>query len=858
MAAHLFEAVSSSPSQLHRLKYGSRSDGTHTHSGLSFQKLNRAPQVIQADFSLLGKPVDSSTYASVLDSCKCPNLGKQVHSHAWKFGFRGQDFVETKLLQMYGRLGCLEDALELFDGMPQRSLHSWTSIIGVLLEHELFYDAFLLFQELLLSSMALEFFVLPLALKIGSGLGDLELGKQLHGAAVKYQFASNIYVENALIDMYGKCRSLDDAKRVLATMAQRDHVSWNSLVTACITNGMVYEGLGYLDEMSTRDHLMPNLVSWSAVIGGFSQGGYDEEAIKQLSRMLGTGIRPNPRTLASVLPSCARLHKLGLGKKIHGYLTRHGFMSNSYVVNGLMDVYRRCADMESAEKIFWMFSLQNEVSFNTMIVGFCENGDVLKAKELFNTMEMVGIEKDTISWNSMISGYVDNLLFNEALDMYHHLLMEDGIEPDSFTLGSVLNACAEMASTRKGKEIHSQAIVRGLQSNTFVGGALVELYCKCQDLVAAKLVFDQVKERDIATWNALISGYSRCSEDNNIRVLLDEMKRGGFAPNAYTWNSILAGYLENGHHESAMCLVSEMQNSDIRPDIFTVGIIVTACSKTAAIERGKQVHAYSIKYGHESDVHIGASLVDMYAKCGSIKHAISAYGRILNPNLVSQNAMLTAYAMHGLGEEGIALFQKMLGEGYKPDHVTFLSALSSCVHAGAIETGQELFDVMVNFNVDPTLKHYTCMVDLLGRAGKLDEAYRLIKRMPMEPDSVVWSSLLGSCVVSGNIELGEMAARRLIELEPENTGNHILLANLYACAGKWSGVAVTRREMKDRGMHKSPGCSWIEDRNEVHVFVASDKSHERTEEIYTVLESLTVQMRENSEFGMQVQPVQNN
>ncbi|KAK4749735.1 hypothetical protein SAY87_027184 [Trapa incisa] len=823
MAAHLLEPVSGSPLQLHRLKHGSDGIGTPTlASGLSLRNLKRAPQVIRSDFPLLKKLTDSSTYASVLDSCKCSNLGKQVHAHAWKLGFFGHDFVETKLLQMYGRLGCLEDALQLFDGMPHRNLHSWTSIISMHLELDLFSDAFLILQDLYFSSTELEFFVFPLALKIGSGLGDLGLGKQLHGAAIKYQFASNIYVENALIDTYGKCGSLDDAKMVLAKMPQRDHVSWNCVVTACIANGMAHEGLGYMEEMSSRDRLKPNLVSWSAVIGGFSQGGYDEEAIQQLWRMLGTGLQPNPRTLASVLPSCARLHKLGLGKEIHGYATRHGFLSNSYVVNGLMDVYRRCADMESAEKMFWIFSLQNEVSFNTMIVGFCESGDVLKAKTLFDMMEIVGIEKDTVSWNSMISGYADNLHFSEALGMYHHLLMEDGVEPDSFTLGSVLNACAEMASMRKGMEIHSQAIVRGLQSNTFVGGALVEMYCKCQDLAAAKLAFDQVKERDIATWNALISGYSRCNEaDNTIRVLLDDMKSDGFVPNAYTWNSILAGYLENGRHESAMCLLLEMQSSGIRPDIFTVGIILTACSKLATNERGKQVHAYSIKYG------------------------------ILNPNLVSQNSMLTAYAMHGLGEEGIALFQKMLAEGYRPDHVTFLSALSSCVHAGAVEMGQELLDLMVSFNVDPMLKHYTCMVDLLGRAGKLDEAYRLIKRMPMEPDAVVWSSLLGSCVISGNLELGEIAAKRLMELEPENTGNHILLANLYAFAGKWSDLARTRKEMKDRGMHKSPGCSWIEDRKEVHVFLASDRSHERTEEIYTILESLTVHMR------MKLQSVQN-
>lgn len=742
---------------------------------------------------------------------------------------------------MYGRCGCLEFAYLLFETMPLRNLYSWNGILSVYVDNGFFEEAFLLYQELQLEDIGLEFFVFPVVFKICSGLGIVDLGRQLHGIVVKYQFASNIYVGNALIDMYGKCRSLDDAKKVLATMPKKDRVSWNSIVTACAANGMVYEALDFLERMSSEDSV-PNLVSWSAVIGGFSQNGYDEEAIELLYQMQAAGIEPNARTLASVLPACARLEKLSLGKELHGYIIRHGFMSNPFVVNGLVDVYRRCADMGAAFKLFSKFSMKNVVSYNTMIVGYCENGDISNAKELFDQMKLAGNEKDIISWNSMISGYADSFMYDEALSMFRDLLME-GFEPDSFTLGSILSAGADMASLRQGREIHSQAIVRGLQSNTFVGGALVEMYCKCHNLAAAQVAFDAVSERDTPTWNALISGYAYCNEKERVHDLIQKMKGDGFDPNVYTWNGIIAGCVENEHYDLAMKLFTEMQKSNVRPDIYTVGIILLACARLATIERGKQVHAHSIRLDYDSDIHIGAALLDMYAKCGSIKNAKLAYNRIKKPNLVSHNAMLTAYAMHGHGQEGIALFRKMLEDGFRPDNVTFLSVLSSCVHAGSVESGYEFLDLMGYYNVEPTLKHYTCMVDLFSRAGQLNDAYELLKKIPMEPDLVMWSALLGGCVVHGNVALGEIAAEQLIELEPHNTANYILLANLYAHAGRWDDLAKTRQIMNDRRMQKSPGCSWIEDRDEIHVFLASDKSHKRAEEIYSTLNNLIIHIK---------------
>ncbi|KAK3004177.1 hypothetical protein RJ639_019656 [Escallonia herrerae] len=286
--------------------------------------------------------VNSSTYATVLESCRSSRLGKQVHAHTLRNGFQGHEFVETKLLQMYGKCGCLDDAVQLFEKMSTRNLYSWTAILN----------------GLLMEDLELDFFVFPVVLMISSGFGRVELGKQLHGIVIKNGFVSNTYVGNALIDMYGKCGSLDDAIIVWNNMVEKDRVSWNAIITACAANGMVLEALEFLHRMSFEDGLAPNLISWSAVIGGFSHNGYDEEAIETLRRMQAARIEPNAQTLASVLPACARLQSLSLGKAIHGYSTRHRFMTNSFVVNGLIDVYRRCSDMESCFDIFSKFSVK--------------------------------------------------------------------------------------------------------------------------------------------------------------------------------------------------------------------------------------------------------------------------------------------------------------------------------------------------------------------------------------------------------------------------------------------------------------------------------------------------------------------
>ncbi|XP_051138348.1 pentatricopeptide repeat-containing protein At2g13600-like [Andrographis paniculata] len=791
---------------------------------------------------LLNSTTTATAYAAALDACSRLELGQQLHAHLLKASLRRREFVQTKLLQMYGKCGRTDYMAQVFDEMPEKNLYTYTAILNVLLQENLFEEAFSYLERLINDGVGLDFFIFPAAFKICRGCGGAELGRQLHGAAVKVGAARHAYVGNALIDMYGTCRSFGNAEKAFRHMPNTDCVSWNLMIMACVRNGKLFEGIEVLDEMMNLkgSFLNPNHTTWSALIGGLVNHGYDEDAVGVLRKMGRSGVELNARVLGDVVAGCCRLRKARLGEEIYGYIMRRGYMSSTYLVNGVIDLYCKCGDMGRSFEVFLRFSGRDEVSFNTMIAGYCVDGDVAKAKALFDAMEYEGVSKGLITWNSMVSGYVDNLMFDEAVTMVTELMSEGAIEPNSFTLGSVLHGCAETGSLRLGKAVHSYCIVRGLETNLFVGTALVDMYCRCRDLEAAERALRWVPERDVVIWNALISGHARCDKIDSLRRIMQEMRDDGFEPNVHTWNRAIAGLVKNSHHELALQLFSDLP---VRLDIYSVGIILPACSRLATVERGKQAHGFAIRRGYERDEYIAAALIDMYAKCGLITYAKQVYKWANNRNLVIQNAMLNAYAVNGFGEDGIAFFRRMLADGAKPDRVTFLAVLSSCVHAGSVEAGLEFLDMMAAYGVTPGLKHYTCVVDLLSGSGQLKRAHEIVEEMPVEPDPVIWGAVLKGCISRREFDLGEIAARKLIELEPDNSGNYVMLGNLYASAGKWRQFGELRQRMKNEEMHKIPGCSWIEDKDGTHVFTACSRSHKQAKEIYDMLDSLTAHMR---------------
>ncbi|KAF9625504.1 hypothetical protein IFM89_023440 [Coptis chinensis] len=388
-----------------------------------------------------------------------------------------------------------------------------------------------------------------------------------------------------------------------------------------------------------------------------------------------------------------------------------------------------------------------------------------------------------------------------AISIYYQMI-EYGLVPDNFTYPFVLKACSTLSALEQGREIHENVIRTGWGCDVFVGAALIGMYAKCGAVESGRKVFDKILGRDVVLWNSMIAAYS-----------------------------------QNGYSNAALALCREMGVTGLRLSEATLVTVIAASSDIAALPRGREVHGFSLRHGFESQDKVNTAFVDMYAKCGAVWVARTLFDGLNEKRVVSWNAMIAGYAMHGHASEALALFEDMVKEGYPPDHITFVGVLSACSHGGLMEKGSKFFESMMSdYLIRPTVQHYTCMVDLLGHSGRLDEAYDLIMNMPVRPDSGVWGALLNSCKLHGNVELGEEALLRLIDLEPRDAGNYVILSNIYAQAGKWEGVARVRKLMKDRGLKKSIACSWIKVKNEVHVFLVEDMSHPQAEKIYAELE----------------------
>eukprot|EP01018_Ginkgo_biloba_P036678 Gb_33367 [translate_table: standard] len=593
--------------------------------------------------------------------------------------------------------------------------------------------------------------------------------KLVHTHMIQTGFKPHASIGNKLVSMYTKCGSLVDGRRVF-------------------------------DEMPKQ-----NLVSWTAMIAAYARGGFAEEAVILFYRMQHSGVQPNQFTFTGVLPAYATLGDLEKAKRVHEEIIRSGLQSNVFVESALVDMYVKCGSIDDARDVFDKMLERNVVSWTSMITGYARDGHVDEALKLFQEMP----ERDVVSWTAIITALSRHGHDEEALTLFYQM-GQAGVEPDRFTFASVLSACANLASLERGKEMHEYIVRCGFQSDVFVESALVDMYVKCRSIENARNVFDEMPGRNVVSWNTMTVGYT-----------------------------------QNGHFDQALKVFQEMQLTGLKPDADTYASILPACSNLAALEHGKGVHDDIIRSGFESNVFVGSALIDMYAKCGSIENAQKVFGKSPRRDMVSWTAMISGYAMHGCGKEALQLFEQMQHSGTNPDHVTFIGVLSACCHAGLVDDGWKYFDHMTrHYHITPVSEHYCCMVDLLGRAGHLDEAQDFISKMPIQTDCAVWGSLLAACRIHTNVELGERVAEHLFELDPQNAAHYVLLSNIYAAAGRWDGIEKVRKLMKDRSIKKKPGCSWIQVNNKVYAFLGGDKSHPETEKIYAKLETLSGKMKE--------------
>eukprot|EP01018_Ginkgo_biloba_P026797 Gb_37510 [translate_table: standard] len=540
-------------------------------------------------------------------------------------------------------------------------------------------------------------------------------------------------------------------------------------------------------------------------------------------------------TYACILQVCIEKKALSEGRLIHTHMNEKGTMPDRFLWKELVNMYVKC-------------------------------GSLVDARRVFDEMP----KRDVRSWTAMIAAYSKHGISEEALALFHQMQQTD-IQPNQFTFASVLPACGNLADLEQGMEIHEAMIKSGFRPDVIVESALVDMYAKCGSIDKAREVFDKMHQRDVVSWNTMIAGYTQNGQIDEALDLFQKMPKpdvvswnaiiAGYAqnghceealklfqqmpkPNVVSWNAMISGYSQNGHGEEALKFFGQMQLAGVKPDPKTFASVLPACANLAALEQGMEIHDEIIRNGFQSDVFLESALVDMYAKCGNIEKARELFENMDQRNTISWTAMIAGYAMHGYGMEALKLFEQMQHSGINPNHVTLVSVLSACCHAGLVEQGQRYFDCMSQiYQITPAMEHYVCMVDLLGRAGLFDEAEDFINKMPIKPDATVWRCLLGACRVHRNIELGERVAEHLFELDPKSAAPYVLLSNIYAAAGRWGDTESVRRLMIERRVKKMPGCSWIEVDKQVHAFLVGEKSHAQIQEIYAMLEGLSRQMK---------------
>jgi pentatricopeptide repeat protein len=431
-------------------------------------------------------------------------------------------------------------------------------------------------------------------------------------------------------------------------------------------------------------------------------------------------------------------------------------------------------------------------------------GQLEMAIEVFEQMP----KKTVVAWNSMIAGYGFKGDCFSCIQLFKRMYSE-GVKPTLTTLSSILMACSRSARLLEGKFVHGYIIRNRIQPDVFINSSLMDLYIKCGKVESAENVFKLIPKTTAVSWNVMISGY-----------------------------------VTEGKLFEALGLFSKMRQSFVEPDAITFTSVLAACSQLAALEKGREIHNLIVERNLGNNEVVMGALLDMYAKCGAVEEAFGVFKCLPERDLVSWTSMITAYGSHGRVYEALEVFAKMLLSNVKPDRVTFLAILSACSHAGLVDDGLYHFNQMINvYGIIPRLEHYSCLISLLGRAGRLHEAYEILHRNPEISDDVqLLSTLFSACRLHKNIDLGVEIAEKLIDKDPDDSSTYIILSNMYASFGKWDEVRMVRSKMKELGLKKNPGCSWIEINQKIVPFFVEDNSHHHLKVINKCLSYLTSHM----------------
>lgn len=586
------------------------------------------------------------------------------------------------------------------------------------------------------------------------------------------------------------------------------------------------------DEMSHRD-----AVAWNAMLTGYSQLGLHQEALSLFRHMRISNTKPDHYSFTSTLSACASACELAHGTKIHALVIVSGFQSSLPVCNSLIDMYGKCLRPLNANKVFEEMPSRNEVTWCSLLFAHTNSCQFDSAREMFDMIP----KKVEIAWNIMIAGHARCGEVELCLNLFKEM-RESLCRPDQWTLSALMNACSESSKFSYGCMVHGIIIKTGWSSAVEAKNSVLSFYARlgCPD--DATKVFESFGTLTQVSWNAIIDAHMRAGDTQEASHAFQRAPE----KNIVSWTSMIAGYARNGNGDEALCFFVDMMRNCVQPDDLAFGAVLHACCSLAVLGHGKMVHGCIIHYGFHVDVYVGNGLINMYAKCGDIEGSNCAFNDIINKDVVSWNAMLFGFGLHGRAGQALWLYEQMMAFGVKPDKVTFIGLLMTCSHLGLIEKGRFFFESMDSvYGIFPEMDHVACMVDMLGRGGFLAEATELACKYSGTDNAKTSSSeaLLGACYTHGNVGVGAHLGEALKTLEPQKEISYVVLSNLYCASGQWKEAELIRKAMLDQGVKKMPGCSWIEVRNMVTAFVAGNHSHPYHKDICKILHFLEFELR---------------
>lgn len=673
-------------------------------------------------------------------------------------------------------------------------------------------------------------YTLSTALTACANIRNVSFGNQLHAYAIQSGLKAHSFVANSLLSLHAKTKDLNSVIWVFKEIKFPDVYSWTTLLAACTRLGRINYAFQLFDQMPKC-----NVAIWNAIITGCTENGHENAAIYLFKEMQRLGVKPDNYTFASILSLCS-LETLDYGRHVHSATIKSGFLVRASVVNSLITMYFNCECVADAFVIF---------------------------------EEAKATIRDCITYNAMIDGLVGMERNEDAFLMFRRML-EACLSPTELTFVSVLSSCS---SLNAGCQAQAQAIKRGYDAFTAVNNATMTMYSIFGELHKVQNIFETIEQRDIVSWNILISTYSQENLGTSAILIYREMRRQGIEPDEFTygsllavsdtsqiaemihsllsknglmkvevsnalvsaycrhgkinqafkifschsyktlisWNSIISGFLINGSPLQGLEQFCLLLSTELKPNAYTLSLILSICSTISALSLGQQVHGYILLNSFSPEITLGNALMTMYAKCGCLDMSVRVFNAMVKRDTISWNALISAYAQHGQGKEAVCCFEAMQNSpGINPDQATFTAVLSACSHAGLVDEGTRIFYSMVkNYECMPNVDHFSCIVDLLGRGGYLDEAEKVLSGGHFGAHSNMYWALFSACAAHGNLKLGRTIARLLLEREHDNPSVYVLLSNIYAVAGQWEEAAHLRDIMRINGSNKQPGCSWI-------------------------------------------------